>query len=164
MEQDINPVETHKIYLSFSCKRWISTKIIGKALTLPKQEDITLNSMTQTREKWDSLVLSKGDFCTIWRCHDIPWFHFYFLFRNNGKREQLSGNDFRRCYGIFFWKTLFRQYLITAMFKVLSQQSWGTLTTAFERHFTIEDFTDVDQHGCWACNKAFDYYCMVLFL
>lgn len=40
-------------------------------------------------------------------------------------------------------------YLITAMFKVLSQQLQGTLTTHnykahFERHF--EDFTDMDQH------------------
>ena len=36
--------------------------VIGKTLTLLKQEDIMLNSMTQTGEKWDSLVLSRGDF------------------------------------------------------------------------------------------------------
>ena len=40
-------------------------------------------------------------------------------------------------------KVLFRKYLIAAMFKVLYQQLGGTLTTAFERHLTIEDFTDV---------------------
>ena len=32
------------------------------------------------------------------------------------------------------------------MFKVLSQQLQGTLTTAFERYFKVEDFTDMDQH------------------
>ena len=32
------------------------------------------------------------------------------------------------------------------MFKVLSQQLPGTLTTAFEIYFTAEDFTDMDQH------------------
>ena len=32
------------------------------------------------------------------------------------------------------------------MFKVLSQQLPGTLTTAFEIHFTAEDSTDMDQH------------------
>ena len=35
--------------------------------------------MTQKREKWYSLVLSRSDFCMIWRCHDIPCFHFYFF-------------------------------------------------------------------------------------
>ena len=37
-------------------------RVIGKTLTLLKQEDIMLNSMTQTGGKWDSLVLSTGDF------------------------------------------------------------------------------------------------------
>ena len=36
--------------------------VIGKTLTLLEQEDIMLNSITQTGEKWDSLVLSRGDF------------------------------------------------------------------------------------------------------
>ena len=91
----------------------------------------------------------------IWRCHSIPSFHFYFLFRNNGNREQLDENDFRRCYSDFFSKMSFWKYFITAMFKVFSQQLRGTLTTAFERGFTIEDFTDMDQHSCWACSKTF---------
>ena len=34
------------------------------------------------------------------------------------------------------------------MFQVLSQQLRGTLTTAFERYFTDEDFMDIDQHTC----------------
>ena len=48
------------------------------------------------------LVLSRDDFWMIWRCHGITCFYFCFLFRNNGKREQLDGNDFRRCCGNFF--------------------------------------------------------------
>ena len=63
------------------------------------------------------------------------------------EREQLDENDFRHYYGNFseapFWK-----YLITAMFKVLSKQLRGTLTTAFERHMTIKNFTDMDHHRC----------------
>ena len=35
---------------------------MGKILTLLRQEDIKLKSMTQTGEKWDSLVLNRGDF------------------------------------------------------------------------------------------------------
>ena len=44
----------------------------------------------------------------------------------------------RRCHS--------QSYLITVMFKVLSQQLQGTLTAAFERHFTIEHFVEMDQH------------------
>ena len=37
----------------------------------------------------------------------------------------------------------------------------GTLTTAFERHFTIEDFTVMDvKHA----PRHLTYYCMLLFL
>ena len=37
-------------------------RVTRKTLTLLKQEDIILKSMTQIREKWDSLVLSRGNF------------------------------------------------------------------------------------------------------
>ena len=97
--------------------------------------------MSQTREKWP--VLSRGDFWIIWRCHSILCFHFYFLFRNNGIREQLDQNDFRRCYGNFFPKVPFWKYLITTMFKVISQQLQDALATAFARHLPVEDFTDI---------------------
>ena len=32
------------------------------------------------------------------------------------------------------------------MFKVRLQHLQGTLTTAFEKHFAVEDFTEMDQH------------------
>ena len=35
----------------------------------------------------------------IWRCHTILCFHFYFVFRSNGIREQLYHKDFCWCYG-----------------------------------------------------------------
>ena len=55
----------------------------------------------------------------IWRCYGISCFHFYFLFRNNGKRKQLDENDFRHWYGNFSSKVSFWKYLIAAVFKVL---------------------------------------------
>ena len=57
---------------------------------------------------------------------------------------------------VIFLEVSFRKYLITAMFKVLSQQVRGTLTMTFEIHLTIEDFTDMDQHRCQDCAKTFD--------
>ena len=59
----------------------------------------------------------------------------------------------------FFLKMLFRKYLITAIFGVLSQQLRGTLATAFERHLTIEDFTDMDVKPA---PRHLTYYCMLL--
>ena len=58
--------------------------------------------MAQTREKWNSLVLSRADFWMVWRCHGIPYIHLYFLFRTNGKGEHLDENNFRHSYGNYF--------------------------------------------------------------
>ena len=56
---------------------------------------------------------------------------------------------------IFLWRVSFRKYMITAMFKVFSQLR-GTLTVALERHLTIKDFADIDQHMCRAYTKKSD--------
>ena len=125
--------------------------------------------MSQTGEKWDFLVLSRGNFWMIWKRHGIPCFHFYFLFRNNSKRKRVNEYDICHCYGNFFWKVSFQKYLITAMFSSLlcsqlfSQLSsfptirtGRTLTTAFERHLAIEDFTEMDHGRCQASTKTFD--------
>ena len=58
--------------------------------------------MTQTREKWDSLVLSRTEFCVVGKCHGIQRFHFSFFFRSNGKKEHLDENNFRHGYGNYF--------------------------------------------------------------
>ena len=51
------------------------------------------------------------------------------------------------------------------MFKVLSQQLRGTLTTTFERHLTTEDLTDMDQHMfVEPATRHLNYHCMLLFL
>ena len=89
-------------------------------------------------KKVDSLILNRADFSTMWRCHGIPCFIFFL--RTNGKNEHLDENEFRHSYGNY--------YLISAIFKVLSQQLRGTLSTAFRRHAIFEDFTDIDQHTC----------------
>ena len=57
---------------------------------------------------------------------------------------------------VIFLEVSFRKYLITAMFRSFSQQLRDNLTTAFEIHLTIEDFTDINQHRCQACTKTFE--------
>ena len=141
----------------------MSAKIIRLKLSEKLWVNPTLHKPKKKRGLPCFLVLSRGDFWMIWRCHGIPCFHYCFLFRNKDKREQLHGNDSRRCYGNFLSRVPFRKYLITAMFKVLCQQLRGTLTTTFETQLIFEDFTDVDQHRCWSATRHLTYYCMLFF-
>ena len=60
----------------------------------------------------------------IWRCHSIPCFHFYFLFRNNGLREQLYQNDFCCCYGQICFESVIPQVLDHSYV----QSSFSTIT------------------------------------
>ena len=71
----------------------------------------------------------------------------------------MDENDFFRY--VFFPKVSFRKYLITAMFKVIYQQSRVNLTTAFEIHLITEYFIDV---GVKLAPRHLTYYCMLLFL
>ena len=53
-----------------------------------------------------------------------------FLFRTNSKKGHLEDeNDFCHCHGNFFQNWHSESYLVTAMFKVPSQQLQGALTT-----------------------------------
>ena len=51
--------------------------------------------------------------------------------RNNDKKVHLDEKDVRHYFGNVFRKWHSESYLITAMFKVPSQQLRGTLTTVF---------------------------------
>ena len=85
-KESINPVGN--IYNSFTVfmLTLMSTKIVRlrvfrkNKFPLPKLVYMTLNSMTQTRERWNCHVLSRPDFWMIWRCYCIPCVHFIYLF------------------------------------------------------------------------------------
>ena len=76
---------------------------MGKTLASSRHEDITLNSMTQTREKWDSLALSRADSGMLGRCHGIPSFYFlFYCLEATVKKQQFDENDFCHGYGSYF--------------------------------------------------------------
>ena len=99
----------------FIYRFWVTTKITRLEVLEKLWLNRTLHEPNK-KKKWESLVLNRGDLWMMWRCHAIPCFHFYFLFRNNGKRNKLDENDFRFCYMVIFLKVSFRKYLITAIF------------------------------------------------
>ena len=120
-----------------SCKRWTSTKFVRSELTVetlasPKHGKIILKvHVPNKREMWLPC------FEKIWPLNGMKmsWYSacllLLFLFRANGKKGHLDEHDFHHYYGSFFWKRHSERYVITAMFKVPSQQIRGTLTTAF---------------------------------
>ena len=94
-----------------------------------------------------------------WRCQSILCFHYCFCLETTVYEINWMWTTSVAVMVIFFLKVSFPNYLITASFKAHFQQLWGalttavdngnliwkTLTTAFERHLTIQDFTDMDQ-------------------
>ena len=83
--------------------------------------------MIQTREKWDSLSLSRV--LVSMRYHVVSCFHFCFLFRTNCKKDYSDENYFPHCYGNFFEL----------------EKLQGTLTSAY---LAAENFTDMDELMC----------------
>ena len=132
--------------------------------TQSKHGGIILHSMSQTREKWDSLVFCRDDSWMIWKSHSILCFPFYFSFRSV-IREQLGHNDFRHCHDhLFYGKCHSKSSWSQLCSKVLPEQLRGTLTSALERHLTIGDFTGMDNIGVEPAPIHLTYCCMLLFL
>ena len=52
---------------------------LEKFLVARLHEEITLKSMSQTKEKCDSLVLSRSYLWMVWRCHGILCIHSYYF-------------------------------------------------------------------------------------
>ena len=76
----------------------------------------------------------------------LSFLFFLFRIRCNGKKNTWMRMNFVTVMVIIsempFWKLLDISYFQS------SQQLRNALTKAFERHLTVEDFTDMDQHKC----------------
>ena len=94
-------LEKYLIYLLFSSKCWTWTKFLRllsgyqkNTLSLPKHGNITPNSMTKTREKWDFFSFSLPDFRMIWRCPGIQCVSFFCLEPTVKKDTLMRMNSF----------------------------------------------------------------------
>ena len=123
----------------FSCKCWTSTKFVREELTvktlpLSRHGQIILKSMAQTKEICDSLVLSRSDFWMVWRCDGILCAHFYFFcLEPVVKKDTWMRTPSVTVMVIFFRKLHFENYLITAMFLILSQQFMRYIDSSFSK-------------------------------
>ena len=83
-------------------------------------EEITLKSMSQIKEKCDSLVLRRSYLSMVWRCHEVPRVHRYYFCLGPTLRK----DNWMRTTSVTVTS-------ITAMFRVPSQELQATLKTAF---------------------------------
>ena len=72
--------------------------------------------MSQTKEKCDSLVLSRSDLWIVWRCHGIPRFCCYYLclepmVRKDAWMRTTSVTDMAFFPKVAFWKLLDHSYV-----------------------------------------------------
>ena len=118
----------------------IKIRIIGKTLPLPRHGDIILNSMTQTREKWDSLVLSRADFCIVWRCHGIPCFHLFFCLEAKVKKN-IWMRTISVMVMIIISKVLFRKLLDFSYVQSSSSTITKHIDNGIWKIFTVVHFT-----------------------
>ena len=116
----------------------------------------------KTRENWDSLVSGGGDFWMIWKCHDIPWIHFYFLLRNNSKREKVDENEIRYCYGKSFFESVIpkiidHNYVQSSFSTIAMHLDNGIWKTPYNWRFYGREATQVPN-----LTRHLSYNCMLL--
>ena len=91
--------------------------------------------MTQTREKWDSLVLSRADFCIVGRCRGIPCFHFLFFcleatVKKNTWMRTISVTVMVIISKVLLWKLLDFSYVqsyLSAITRYIDNDIWKIL-------------------------------------
>ena len=92
--------------------------------------------MSQTREKWNSLVLSRGDFWLAWRCNEISF--LFFCLEPTVKKK--TGKSTISIAVILITSKGLESYLISAV-----QSSFATFT----RHF---------YNGVWKTSCSWRFY------
>ena len=136
--------------------------------------------MSQAREIWDFLVLSRDTFEWCEGAMVLMTFRWYegamvfcvsiFSFCKETtviERKQWDGNDFcrcYRCYGNIFSKVSFRKYLVTAMFKVLSQNYEAPWQRHLKNTLQLKILRTWTNIGVESATRNLTYNCMLLFL
>ena len=100
---------------------------LEKFLVARLHEEITLKSMSQTKEKCDSLVLSRSYLWMVWRCHGILRVHRYYfcLEPTAGKGTCI------RTTSVTFMVILFKSNILKLLDNSYAGELLATLKTTF---------------------------------
>ena len=123
--------------------KFIRSELTVKTLALPKHEKIKL--LSQTKEKHDSLVLSRSNIWMVWRWNGILRVHcYYFCLEPKVRKENLNKNDFRHGYDMFFESRILKVSLSQISSKSLLNIYDVRWKQHFERYPTVLYFTDME--------------------
>ena len=141
-KQSIKPVRN--TYNSFiECQLSLTDYIFRKNFAFTK------TSMTQTRENWNSHVLSRPDFWMVFEWYgDIMVFCVFIFIYFFCLEPTLRKDTWKRATSatvmVIFRKCYSESYLITAMLKFLLNNYEAHWKQSFKGHPTVEDFMDMD--------------------
>ena len=108
---------------------------------------VILKPMFQTKEKCDSLVLSRSYLWMVWKCHGIPRVRCYYFrleptIKNDTWMKKTSVNLM-----VILLKSSILQVTWSHLYlKFLLKNYEGHWKQHFERHLTVAFVTDMDQH------------------
>ena len=103
--------------------------------------------MSQAKEKWDSLVLSRSYLWMVWKCHGRPRVQCYYFCLKPTVRKDTWMRKTPVTVTVFFlessilkvtWSQICSKFLLSNY-----EEHWKQ---HFERYPTVGKFTDMDQH------------------
>ena len=103
---------------------------LEKFLVARLHEEITLKSMSQTKEKCDSLVLSRSYLWMVWRCHGILRVHRYYFCL-----EPTAGKGtWIRTTSVTVMVILFKSNILKLLDHSYAQRSFSKITSHIENN------------------------------
>ena len=105
--------------------------------------------MSQTKEKWGFLVLNRSGLWIVWRCHDIPRVHRYYLcleptVRKDAWLRRTSVTVMAFFLKVTFWKLLDHSYV---------QSSFPIITRHIENSI-LKDTLQLNIYRTWINLRA----------
>ena len=101
--------------------------------------------MSQTKEKCDSLVLSRSDLWIVWRCHGIPRVCCYYFCLEPTVRKDAWMRTTSVTVMAFFSSGILKVTWSQLCSKFLPNNYEAHWKQHFERYPTVEYFPDMDQ-------------------
>ena len=110
-----------------------------KFLVVRLHEEITLKPMSQTKEKCDSLALSRFYFWMVWRCHGTPHVHrYYFCLEPTVRKDTCIRMNSITVMVILFKSSILKVTWSQLCSKVLLKNYRPHWKQHFERYPTVE--------------------------
>ena len=106
--------------------------------------------MSQTKEKCDSLILSRSGLWIVWRCHDILRAHYYYFcleptVRKDAWMRTPSVTAMAFFSKVTFWKLLDHSYVQSSI-PIITRHIENSILK--DTYPTVEYFPDMDQLTC----------------